>query len=188
MSISINEIANGIALMVEGKIYTVVEFHHVKPGKGSAFVRVRLKNLDTEAVLERTFRTSETLDDIPLEERELEYLYHSGDAYCFMDHDTYEEIAVSEKLLGDGAKFLLENLAVDGWYHNNKLLKVILPNFITAQIMESEPGVRGDSTKSGGKPAKIATGASIQVPLFINTGDWIKIDTRTGQYVERVQK
>lgn len=188
MTISINEIENGMALMVDGNIYQVVEYHHVKPGKGSAFVRVRLKNLKTDAVLERTYRTADELEDVPLEERELEYLYHSGEAYCFMDHDNYEEVSISQKMLGDSSNFLLENLSVTGLYNNNNLVKVILPNFIVAQIVESEPGIRGDSTKSGNKPAKIQTGATIQVPLFINTEDWVKIDTRNGQYVERVQK
>lgn len=188
MSISINEIVNGMALMVDGNIYTVVEYHHVKPGKGSAFVRVRLKNIKTDAVLERTFRTADSLEDVPLEERELEYLYHSGEAYCFMDHDNYEEVSIRQELLGRGTDFLLENLGVTGMYHNDKIIKVILPNFIVAKIIESEPGIRGDSTKSGTKPAKIETGATIQVPLFINPDDWVKIDTRNGQYVERVQK
>ena len=188
MTISINEIQNGMALIVDGNIYTVVEYNHVKPGKGSAFVRVRIKNVKTDAVLERTFRSAESLEDVPLEERELEFLYSSGEEYCFMDHDNYEEVSISQSILGNGTNFLLENLTVTGLYHNDKLIKVILPNFIVAQVIESEPGVRGDSTKSGNKPAKIQTGASIQVPLFINVEDWIKIDTRNGQYVERVQK
>ena len=189
MAIGINELNSGIGLLLDNEIYLVVEYHHVKPGKGSAFARVRLKNIKTDAVLERTFRSSERLEDIHLEEKSLEYLYHSGNGYHFMDHGSYEEMVISEEFLGENTKFLLENLEVTGLCYNNKVLKVILPNFIVAQVIETEPGIRGDSSRSGTKSAKIATGASIQVPLFINLDDWIKIDTRTGgQYVERVQK
>lgn len=188
MAISINELTSGIGLILDGEIYAVVEYHHVKPGKGSAFARVRLKNIKTNAVLERTFRSSETLEDIHLEEKKMQYLYTAGELYYFMDHGSYEEVVVTADLLGDGSKFLLENLEVVGLCYNDKVLKVIMPNFIIAQVKESEPGIRGDSTKSGGKPAKIETGTAIQVPLFINVDDWIRIDTRTGQYVERVQK
>ena len=189
MAITINDITSGMALLVEGEIYGVVEYHHVKPGKGSAFVRVRLKNIKTDAVLERTFRSADKLDEVPLEENELEYLYRQEDNFYFMDHTSYEEVPISQKNLGEGVEeFLLENLVVTGIYCNNKLVKVVLPNFIITQVIESEPGIRGDSTRPGTKPGKIPTGASIQIPLFINTGDWIKIDTRTRGYVERVQK
>lgn len=188
MTISINEIESGIGLIINSQIFIVQEYQHVKPGKGSAFVRVKLKSLTTDSTLERTFRSAERLDDVFIEERELEYLYSSGDDLHFMDHTTYEEVTVPRSMLGDGDRFLLENLNVTGMVHENKILKVILPNFITTQVTESEQGIRGDSTRSGNKPAKIQTGASIGVPLFINVGDWIRIDTRTGQYVERVQR
>ncbi|MCR4338220.1 MAG: elongation factor P [Candidatus Omnitrophica bacterium] len=188
MEIDINQITSGIALRVNEGIYLVTEFQHVKPGKGSAFVRVKLKNVKTDAVLERTYRSSERLEEVTLEERELEYLYQSGETYHFMDHTTYEEVALPASVVGDGAKFLLEGLEVTGLCHNHQIFKVVLPNFIVAQILESEPGIRGDSSRSGGKPAKIQSGATIQVPLFINVDDWVKIDTRTGTYVERVQK
>ena len=189
MAIGINDITGGMALLVEGNIYLVVEYHHVKPGKGSAFVRVRLKNIKTDAVLERTFRSAEKLEEVPLEENELEYLYRQGDDFYFMDHTSYEEVVISKQNLDEGIeKFLLENLVVTGIYCNNKLAKVVLPNFIVTQVIESEPGIKGDSTRAGSKPGKIPTGASIQLPLFINTGDWVKIDTRSGNYVERVQK
>lgn len=188
MTISINEIESGIGLVINGQIFMVQEYQHVKPGKGSAFVRVKLKSLTTDSVLERTFRSSEKLEDVFIEERELEFLYASGDDLHFMDHTTYEEVTVPRSLLGNGDRFLLENLTVTGLTHDNKIIKVILPNFIVTKVTESEQGIRGDSTRSGNKPAKIETGASIGVPLFINVGDWIKIDTRTGQYVERVQR
>ncbi len=188
MTISINEIESGIGLIINGHVFMVMEYQHVKPGKGSAFVRVKLKSLTTDSVLERTFRTSEKLDDVFIEERELEYLYSDGTNLHFMDHTTYEEVTVPREMVGDGEKFLLENLTVTGMCYDNKIAKVVLPNFIITRIIESEPGIRGDSTRAGNKPAKIATGASVGVPLFINVGDEIKIDTRNGQYVERVNR
>lgn len=189
MSIGINEIESGIGLIIDGTVFKVLEYHHVKPGKGSAFVRVKIQNLKTDAVLERTYRSSETLDDVYLEERHLQYLYKSGEKFHFMDHSTYEEVAVDRSDISGSPDFLLDNLDCSGIFIKDKLAKVVLPNFIIAQVMESEPGIRGDSTKSGGKPATIATGATIQVPLFINPGDWVKLDTRAGgQYIERVQK
>ena len=188
MAIGINEINTGIGLKINDEIYLVTEYHHVKPGKGSAFVRVRLRSLKNDAMLERTFRSSDKLEDVNLEEKKFEFLYRSGDTFHFMDHSTYEEVVITQDQIGEGANFLLENLKVEGLTYNNKVLKVILPNFIVAKIVESEPGIRGDSTKLGTKPAKIETGVIIQVPLFINTNDWVKIDTRTGEYVERVQK
>ncbi len=177
-----------MALRINNGIYLVSEYQHVKPGKGSAFVRIKVKNVKTNASLERTFKTADKLDDIPLEEKELEYLYASEDVFHFMDHTSYEEVGVSREDLGDVSRFLLENLTVTGLALHHKILKVILPNFITAGIVETEPGIRGDSSKAGTKPARIATGTTIQVPLFVNTGDTVRIDTRTGQYVERVKQ
>ncbi len=188
MTISINDIESGIGLNINGHVFMVTEYQHVKPGKGSAFVRVKLKSLTTDSVLERTFRTSEKLEDVEIQERELEYLYSDGSALHFMDHTTYEEVAVPQEMLGDAQRFLLENLTVTGMCYDNKIVKVVLPNFIISRIIASEPGIRGDSTRSGNKPATIETGASVGVPLFINVGDWVKIDTRNGQYVERVQR
>ncbi len=188
MTISINEIASGVGLMIDGQIYIVESYEHVKPGKGSAFARVRIRNIKTQQVLERTFRSAESLDDIDLEERRLQNLYKSVDSYHFMCHETFEEITVSPELLGDNARFLQENLEVKGLFYGDQLLKVELPTFIVAEIMQSDTGLKGDSTKAGTKPAIIDTGATIQVPLFVNAGDFVKIDTRTGAYVERVKK
>jgi elongation factor P len=188
MTVTINQISNGMALLIESELFVVTEHQHVKPGKGSAFVRVKLKNLKTDSVLERTFRTADKLEDAQLDENELEFLYQTGDAFHFMDHTTYEELVLTQAELGDVTKFLLENLAVTGLVHNHKVVKVVLPNFIEAQITSTEPGLRGDSTRSGTKPARIQTGTIIQVPLFINNDDWVKIDTRSGGYVERLQK
>lgn len=187
-TIGINGITGGIALRVEGQIFLVLDYNHVKPGKGSAFVRVRLKNMKTDLVIERTFRSSESLETIDLEEKTVQYLYRAGDTFHFMDQDNYEEVAISVEQIGTAAKYLQDNLNVTALYCEQKLQKVTLPNFIVANIIETEPGIRGDSSRAGTKPAKIDTGAIVQVPLFIGTGDCIKIDTRSDQYVERVQK
>ena len=188
MNIGINEISGGIALRVEGQIYIVGEYNHVKPGKGSAFVRVKMKNLKTELNLERTFRSADKLEEAYLEERKLQYLYRAGDSFHFMDQTNFEERVVSLSQMGDSIEFLQDNMEIIAVYHNSQLQKIYLPNFIVAQIIETEPGFKGDSSRSGNKPATIDTGAAVGVPLFINKGDWVKIDTRTGEYVERVQK
>lgn len=188
MVIGINEITSGIGIRLDNVVYLVIDYSHVKPGKGSAFVRVRLKNIKTDSVIERTFRSSERLDEVALEERRLQYLYRSGDSFHFMDHTSYEEVVVPKESLGEMDQFLLENMEVTGLAQGDKILKVMLPNFIVAKIVHTEPGYKGDSTRAGTKPGRIETGATIQVPLFINLDEWIKIDTRTGQYVERVQR
>ncbi|OGX38777.1 MAG: elongation factor P [Omnitrophica WOR_2 bacterium RIFCSPLOWO2_12_FULL_50_9] len=171
-----------------GDIFAVLEYHHVKPGKGAAFARVRVKNIKTGQVIERTFRSSDKLDDVPVDEKRLQNLYRSGDNVHFMDNSTYEEVVVPLETIGEDARFLQENLEVIGISYHNEVLKVVLPTFITAEVTHTEPGFKGDSTRSGTKPATIDTGAIVQVPLFINIGDHLKIDTRTGAYVERVQK
>jgi elongation factor P len=188
MDISINEITSGLALRVDGQIFFVTEYSHVKPGKGAAFVRVRLKNIKTDLVIEKTFRSADKLENVFLEEKEVQYLYRSGDVLHFMDQETFEEIVVSEENIGEGVKYLQDNLDVTAIFCDHKLAKIVLPNFIIANIVETEPGFKGDTSKAGTKSAKIDTGATIQVPLFINVGDWVKIDTRTGEYVERVQR
>ena len=189
MPISINEITSGIGLKIDNDIYLVIEYHHVKPGKGSAFVKVKLKNVKTHQVLERTFRSSERLDDAELEERRLQYQYSAGDAFHFMDSTTFEQIILGKDVIDeDTIKFLQDNLELTGICYNHQILKIALPTFIITQVIHTDPGLKGDSAKSGGKPAEIDTGATIQVPLFINVGDWIKVDTRSGNYVERVQK
>ena len=187
MTITINQLNNGMGLLIDNDICVVNEYQHVKPGKGSAFVRVKMRNLRTGNVIERTFKTADKLEDVTLEEKGLEYLYHSGDHFCFMDHTTYEQVSMTPEEVGEAEKFLLENLIVTGLSYNNKIVKINLPNFITARIAESEPGIKGDSSRAGTKPAKIETGTVVQVPLFINVDDWVKIDTRTGVYVERVK-
>ncbi len=186
--ISINQITSGIGLRINSDIFMVTEYNHVKPGKGTAFVRVKLKNVRTQQVLEKTFKTADKLDDVPLEEKKLQNLYKSGDSFHFMDYTTYEEKVVLESVLGNDVKFLQDDLEVTGICYNEEVLRIILPIFITAEITQTDPGLRGDSSKAGTKPATIDSGATIQVPLFVNIGDFVKVDTRTGIYVERVKK
>lgn len=188
MALSINEITGGMALRVEDQIYIISDYSHVKPGKGAAFVRVKLKNLKTDLVIERTFRTADKLDEAFLEEKTMQYLYRAGDSFHFMDQETFEEMILTGEYIGEGAKYLQDNLNVTVVFCDHKIQKVILPNFIIAKIVETEPGFKGDSSRAGTKPARIDTGATVPVPLFINVGDRIKIDTRSDQYVERVQK
>ena len=188
MAITINELETGMGLLVDGQLYFVTELNHVKPGKGSAFVRVRLKNIKTDAVLERTFRSAETLEDAPLERRRMQFTYSSGEDYHFMDQNSFEDTLISRNLLGDGIKYLQDNMEVETIIYKDQVVKVDVPNFIIATIIEADPGLKGDSSRAGYKPAKIDTGASIQVPLFIGQGETIKVDTRTGVYVERVKQ
>lgn len=175
-----------MTLLVENQVYMVVETQHVKPGKGAAFVRAKMRNLKLGTIQERTFRGDEKVEPAFVEERKLQYLYASGNTYHFMDQDNFEEVAIPQESLGDNKKFLKDNLNVSGYFYNKEILNVTLPNFIEFAIVHTEPGIKGDTAKSGTKPAEIESGATIQVPLFINIGDNIKVDTRTGAYIERV--
>lgn len=186
MAVSINEIKSGLTIRVDGEIYQIIEYQHVKPGKGVAFVRIKLRNLKNSNIQERTFRGDEKIEEAFVEERRLQYLYASGSIYHFMDQENFEEITVAKDQLGDKIKFLKDNLEVSAYFYKNEILNINLPNFIEFTITHTEPGIRGDTAKSGTKPATIETGATVQVPLFINISDKIKIDTRTGEYVERV--
>lgn len=187
MALSINEIKSGVTIFVDGDVYICLDAQHVKPGKGAAFVRARLRNMKTNNVQEKTFRGDEKIEQAFVEERKLQYQYSSGGLFHFMDTENFEEIAISEEVIGDKVKLLKDNLEIQGYFFKGDTLSIILPNFIEFSIIETEPGVKGDSSKSGTKPAKIDTGAVIQVPLFINIGDKIKVDTRTGgSYVERI--
>ena len=188
MALSINEIKNGLTILVDGDVYMVIDFQHVKPGKGAAFVRTKLRNLKNNNVLERTFRGDEKIEEAYIEERKLQYQYSAADMYNFMDQDNYEEISIAKESMGDKVKFLKDNLEVAAYYYKDEIIYVNLPNFIEFKIIHTEPGIKGDTAKSGTKPATIDTGATIQVPLFIDTGDFIKVDTRSGSYVERVNQ
>ena len=186
MALSINEVKSGLTILVDDIVYLVVDTEHVKPGKGAAFVRVKIRHMKLGTVIERTFRGEEKIEQAFVEERKLQYQYHSGGIYHFMDQENYEEIAISEDALGDKKKYLKDNLEVLGYFYKDDTLNVNLPFFIEFKIIHTEPGIKGDTAKSGTKPAEIETGASILVPLFVNEGDIIKVDTRTGGYIERV--
>lgn len=187
MALSINEIKSGVTILVDGQVYIVVDTEHVKPGKGAAFVRVRMRNMKSGNIniQERTFRGDEKIEEAYVEERKLQYQYASGNMYHFMDQDNFEEIAVPDDIMGDKKKFLKDNLEVIGNFYKDETLNINLPNTIPFKVTHTEPGIKGDTAKSGTKAAIIETGATVQVPLFINLGDTIKVDTRTGEYVER---
>lgn len=171
--------------MVDDNVYMVVDAQHVKPGKGAAFVRAKIRKLKDSSINEKTFRGDEKIEQAFVDDRKLQYTYKSGNLYHFMDQDNYEEVAISEDAIGDKKKFLKDNIEVSGYFYKDEVLTVNLPNFVEFEIKNTEPGIKGDTAKSGTKPAEIETGAVIQVPLFVNTGDRIKVDTRTGEYIER---
>ena len=185
MALSINQFKVGITMLLDGEVYQIIETEHVKPAKGSAFVRTKLKNLRTGSLLDRTFRGQDSAEDAYVEQRKLQFLYAQTDMYHFMDQQSYDQLAISADVLGEGTKFLKDNLEVIGFFYKDKVLNVVIPNFIEVVVTESEPGIKGDTAKGGNKPAKVETGATVLVPLFINVGDKIKVDTRSGAYVER---
>ena len=186
MALSINDVKSGVTILVDSDAYIVIDAQHVKPGKGAAFVRAKIRNLKNGSIHEKTFRGDEKIEPAFIEERKLQYQYNSGGLYYFMDQDNFEEVSLAEEVIGDKKKFLKDNLEVSGFFYKGEPLNVNLPNFIEVEIMHSEPAIKGDTAKSGTKPVEIETGAIIQVPLFVNQGDKIKVDTRSGQYVERV--
>ncbi|MBI3084465.1 MAG: elongation factor P [candidate division NC10 bacterium] len=175
----------GSKVEVDGVPFVVTDFQWVKPGKGGAFMRTKLRNLRTGAVIERTFRTEEKLPTADLEEKRVQFLYQSGDEFHFMDTETYEQFFLSEDQLGEARKYLTEEMVVTIVSHRETPLAVEVPTFVELVIRDTEPGVRGDTASGGSKPATLETGAMIQVPLFINVGDRVRVDTRTGAYIER---
>ena len=183
---NINDIKNGITFLFEGNIYTVIEFQHVKPGKGAAFVRTKLKNIKSGGVVEKSFRPTEKFDAAHIERKDMQYLYADGDMYNFMDNETYEQIALSEDQVGDSLKFVKENDNVKMLSHNGEVFAIEPPLFVELEITETEPGVKGDTATGATKPATVETGATVLVPLFVGQGEKIQIDTRTGEYMKRV--
>jgi len=176
---------NGFAFRMDGNIYFIVEFQHVKPGKGGAFVRTRLKNVQTGAVIDRTFKSGEAVEEIRVENRDMQYIYKEGDHYVSMDTETYEQIHLPHEIVDDIADLLKENEVVTVIIGDDMPLLVELPNHVTLTIADTDPGVRGDTATGGTKPAKLETGAVVQVPLFLGVGEKIRIDTRTRQYLSR---
>lgn len=185
--ISTNDFRTGLTIELDGQVWSVVEFMHVKPGKGAAFVRSKLKNLETGATIERTFRAGEKVPRARLDHKKMEYLYNDGETYYFMDQETFEQVGLSSEQLGDGTKYLKENMVIDVLFHESRTIGVELPNFVELAVVETEPGIKGDTVSGGTKEATTETGATVQVPLFIEAGDTIRIDTRTGEYMERVK-
>ncbi len=181
-----SDIRKGLKVMMDGSPWVVIEFQFVKPGKGTAFTRTKLRNLLTGSVLERNFRSGEKFEPADVEVKNMQYLYKEGDGFVFMDTSTYDQVIVQAVTLGEDANFLPEQTVVDVLFFQGRSVGVTLPNFIEQPVLETDPGFRGDTATGVTKPAKISTGASVNVPLFINVGDIIKIDTRTGQYLERV--
>ncbi|MBS4007815.1 MAG: elongation factor P [Clostridium sp.] len=184
--ISTSEFKNGMTIELDGDVYTIVDFQHVKPGKGAAFVRTKLKNVKTGGVTERTFRAGEKVARAMMERREMQYLYSAGDEYYFMDTETFEQMALRAEQLGNDVKFLKENMNIGVVIHQEQVMGIELPVSVSLIVAETEPGIKGDTASGGSKPAKMETGLVVQVPFFINPGDALRIDTRTGEYIERV--
>jgi elongation factor P len=184
--ISTADFRNGIVIDYKDQLMELVEFQHVKPGKGPAFVRTKLKNVLTGRVLENTFRSGERMEEVRLVEEKYQYLYTDGDLFHFMNNETYEQIEVSKDVLGDKAQWLKENTDVGLLFHGTNPISVSLPNTIELLITQCDPGLQGDRSSGGTKPATLETGVTVQVPLFVNEGESIKVDTRTGDYLERV--
>lgn len=185
--ITTNQLKIGMSLELEdGVLFEVLDFQHVKPGKGQAFVRTKLKNLKTGALVDRTFRAGEKVKSAHLDRRKLQHLYRDQDNFFFMDSQTYEQISLTGGQIGEKVKFLKENLEIDVLFYSKKPVGVELPVFVTLKVTQTVPGVKGDTVSGGTKPATLETGAQVQVPLFVEVGDVIKIDTRTGQYITRI--
>ncbi len=183
--ISVNDFKTGATIELDGQAYQVVEFQHVKPGKGAAFVRAKLKNVKSGGVVERTFRGGEKVPKAHLDRREMQYLYNDGEGYVFMDTQNYEQITVDAATMGDNTKWLLENMNINVLFFQENIIGIEIPNFVEMKVIDTEPGVKGDTATGATKNAVLETGAVVQVPLFINTGDRLRIDTRTGEYMER---
>ena len=182
----LNDLRNGLVIRLGDVIYTIVDCQHVKPGKGGAFARTKLKRLTDGAVIDRTFRSSESIETVRVEGRDMQFMYSDGNLLHFMDNETFEQHMLSTDLIGDGMKFLKEGETITVKVDGDTPLTVELPTFVALKIVETDPGLRGDTVSGGSKPAKLETGGSVQVPVFVENGTVIKVDTRTGTYVERV--
>nr|WP_296459952.1 elongation factor P [uncultured Acetatifactor sp.] len=184
--ISAGDFRNGITIEYDNNVYQIIEFQHVKPGKGAAFVRTKLKNIKSSGVIEKSFRPTEKFPQARIDRKDLQYLYSDGDLYYFMDTESYEQIALNSDAVGDALKFVKENEMCKICSHNGSVYSVEPPLFVELEITDTEPGFKGDTATGASKPATVETGAQVAVPLFVNQGDKIKIDTRTGEYLSRV--
>lgn len=183
-----SDFRNGLHIYLDGQIFTIIEFQHVKPGKGGAFVRTKLKNLRTGGVVDKTFRAGERVEQAFLSKKPMQYLYRSGDELTLMDLDTYEQTAFPESVFGDGIRFLKEEMQVLVLDVDGEVIGVELPNSVELEVVETDPSFRGDTVSGSSKPATLETGAKVNVPFHINVGDLVRIDTRSGEYLERVKK
>lgn len=189
MAIDTSDFKTGIAIYMDGEVYQIIDFQHVKPGKGPAFVRTKLRKLKTGATLEKTFRSGEKFDDAFMEKINYQYLYRQGDELILMDLDSYEQIPVKEDVFGEGAKFLKEEMEVVALRVGNEMMGYDVPQFVELEVVQTDPSFKGDTVTGGsGKPATLETGAIINVPFFVNEGDVVKVDTRSREYLERVKK
>ena len=184
--ISAGDFRNGITIELDSNIFQIVEFQHVKPGKGAAFVRTKLKNIKSGGVIERTFRPTEKCPQARIDRKDMQYLYADGELFNFMDTETYDQIALNAETVGDAVKFVKENEMCKVCSHNGSVFSVEPPLFVELEITDTEPGFKGDTATGASKPAVVETGATVYVPLFVNQGDVIKIDNRTGEYLSRV--
>lgn len=183
--ISTSEFRTGLTIEYDGSIFVIVDFQHVKPGKGAAFVRTKLKNIETGAVFERTFNPKDKFEKAHIERRPTQYLYSGDDMWNFMDTETYDQFALTQEQLGDAIKYLVENMDLHLQVYKEKIIGVDLPVVVELEVADTEPGIKGDTASGGSKPATMETGLVVQVPFFINIGDKLRIDTRSGEYIER---
>lgn len=183
--VSVNDFRTGLTIELDGNVFSVVEFQHVKPGKGSAFVRSKLKNVKTGAVVERTFNAGEKVPRARVDRREMQYLYNDGESYNFMDNETFEQMSLTKENLGDAVKYLLENMTIGVMLYQGQSIGIELPNTVELKVSETAPGIKGDTASGGSKPATLETGLVVNVPFFVNEGDVLVVDTRTGNYVKR---
>ena len=180
-----SDFRNGMALIIDGELVSIIQFQHVKPGKGGAFVRTKLRRVKDGSVVEKTFRAGEKFTDAFIEKRTLQYLYRGGEALHCMDVSSYEQIEIPVSALGSAGAFLKENMELEGQFHDGQIVGMDPPTFVDLRVASTEPGVRGDTSKAALKPATLETGATIQVPLFVQSGNVVRVDTRTGAYVSR---
>lgn len=183
--ISTNDFKTGLTVEIDGSPCQILEFQHVKPGKGAAFVRAKIKNLRTGSVTEKTFRAGEKLPRANMDRRMMQYLYFDGDAYIFMDNETYDQLSLVKSQLSGAEKFLIDNMECQIMMYQGEVLGLELPNTVVLEVAETEPGIKGDTASGGTKPAELETGFVVQVPFFVNVGDKLRVDTRTGLYIER---
>ena len=183
--VTAGDFRNGVTFEMDGNVYSIIEFQHVKPGKGAAFVRTKIRNVISGAVTEKTFNPNDKYPTAFIERKDMEYLYNDGDLYYFMDSETYEQLPISPNVLGDNFRFVKENMVCKVLSYKGNVFGIEPPNFVELQVTETEPGVKGDTATNVTKPATLETGAEIKVPIFINEGEMICVDTRTGEYMER---